>query len=217
MLSDVLERINKRLEAVGLSESGAALKAGLSADAIRNMRRAVAAGKTQTGASIKTLSALAPVLKTSVGWLLEESGAEVTGATVPLMGYMGAGAEIMPDFEQVPPEGLDQFEMPFDIPADLIAFQVRGDSMLPVYHDGHVVFVYREQTRPLEAFFGRDAAVRTSDGRRFIKTVLMSFNAKPIENVRLEWIGEVFATFPPGALRKVERQGGIQGQLRLRA
>lgn len=150
---------------------------------------------------------------------------ETTESIVPIMGYLGAGSEIEPDYEQVPPEGLDEVTIPFPVPADLIGFKVRGTSMLPVYRDGTVVLVYREQKRALHTFFGEDAAVLTSLGRRFIKTVmrgqgntvtLTSWNADPIEDQRLEWIGEIFAVLPPSALRRVDRQGGIQGQLRLK-
>ena len=126
------------------------------------------------------------------------------------MGYIGAGAEIMPEFEQVPSDGLEMIEVPFPMPADMVAFQVRGDSMLPVYREGYIIIVYRYQTKPLEAFYGEDAAVRTSDGKRFIKTIvhgadgvnLVSWNAKPIENVKLEWIGEIFAVLPSHSLMK---------------
>lgn len=144
---------------------------------------------------------------------------------VPIMGYLGAGSEIEPDYEQVPADGLDQVTIPFSVPSDLIGFKVRGTSMLPVYRDGTVILVYREQKRGLQTFFGEDAAVRTEAGRRFIKTImrgrgdtvtLTSWNAEPIENQRLEWIGEIFAVLPPSVLRRVEKQGGIQGNLRLR-
>lgn len=142
--------------------------------------------------------------------------------TVPLMGYIGAGAEIMPEFEQVPPEGLDQIHVPFPLPDEMIALEVRGDSMLPVYKDGHVIVVYRDQKKPITSFYGEDAAVRTTDGRRFLKTImkgspvtLMSFNAAPIENVGLEWIGEIFAVLPRSQLRKTSRSGGLQGSLKL--
>jgi len=144
---------------------------------------------------------------------------------VPLMGYIGAGAEIMPEFEQVPPEGLDQINVPFPLPAEMIALEVRGDSMLPVYKDGHVIVVYKDQKRPLSAFYGEEAAVRTGDGRRFLKTImrgngnavtLMSFNAGPIENVQLEWIGEIFATIPRLQVKRIEKMGGVQGRLNLR-
>ncbi|MCL6653520.1 hypothetical protein A6R70_14605 [Agrobacterium rubi] len=140
--------------------------------------------------------------------------------TVPLVGYVGAGSEILPEFEQIPPEGLEQISVPFPLPDEMIALEVRGDSMLPVYKDGHVLIVYAEQKRPLQAFYGEEAAVRTSDGRRFLKTImkgspitLMSFNAAPIENISLEWIGEIFATIPRLQVKRVEKMGGIQGAL----
>lgn len=146
---------------------------------------------------------------------------EGTGTTVPVMGYIGAGAEIEPDFEQTPPDGLDQVWIPFELDEDLIAFEVRGHSMLPVYREGHIVVCYREQKRPLEYFYGLEAAVRTDDGRRFVKTIiksggnidLHSFNAEPIHDVGLEWIGEIFAALPKTSVRRIERRGGLQGRL----
>lgn len=51
--------------------------------------------------------------------------------SAPVMGFVGAGAEIEPDYEQVPPEGLATVTLPFPLPDDMIAFEVRGDSMLP--------------------------------------------------------------------------------------
>lgn len=151
---------------------------------------------------------------------------EVATVNVPLMGYVGAGAEIEPDYEQVPDDGLEQIAVPFDLPDDMIAFQVRGDSMLPQFRDGLVIIVYREQRRPLHSFYGEEALVRTDAGRRFIKTIergadggvnLMSWNARPIENVRIEWVGEIFTYFPYSIVRRVAKQGGIQGRLRLQA
>jgi phage repressor protein C with HTH and peptisase S24 domain len=107
----------------------------------------------------------------------------------------------------------------------MIAFKVRGDSMWPVFKDGHVIVVFKEQKKPIDSFFGLDAAVRTADGRRFIKTItrgasgvtLTSWNAAPIEDVSLEWVGEIFASLPPAALKKTVRNGGVQGQLQLKA
>lgn len=220
MLKEILERIHKRLEATGLSAAAASARAGLSKDAIRNIERSVEQGK-EGGASTQTILKLAPILQTTASWLIEGLGSEHE-AFVPLVGYIGAGAEIMPEFEQVPPEGLDQIHVPFPLPGEMIAFEVRGDSMLPVYKDGHVVIVYREQKKPVTSFYGEDAAVRTTDGRRFLKTImkgtpitLMSFNAAPIENVGLEWVGEIFAVMPRTQLKRVERAGGVQGDLRL--
>ena len=123
---------------------------------------------------------------------------------VPLMGYIGAGAKIKPDIGQITADGFGVIEVPFQMPADMMAFRVRGDGMLPVYQDGNVVFVYKYQRKPLEEFYGETAVVCTDIGERFIKTItrgadganLVSWNAKVIENVKLKWIGEIFAVFP---------------------
>ncbi|MBN9073984.1 MAG: LexA family transcriptional regulator [Rhizobiales bacterium] len=145
--------------------------------------------------------------------------------TVAVMGYVGAGAEVEPDFEQVPPEGLEEIELPFPVPDDMIAFKVRGNSMWPVYKPDHIIVVFKEQRKPIESFYGLEAAVRTDDGRRFIKTVergnggvfLRSWNEpEPIGPVHLAWIGEIFVTLPPAAAKKAARVGGIQGQFQLR-
>lgn len=155
--------------------------------------------------------------------LVSDGPALVDGETeIPVVGFLGAGAEIEPEFEQVPPEGLYQVSIPFPVPDEMMAFEVRGDSMLPVYKNGHIIVVFKEQQRPLHAFYGEDAAVKTSDGRRFIKTIqrgvdggvnLFSFNAPLIENVRLEWIGEIFAVLPRTQIKTMAKKGGLQGQL----
>lgn len=140
---------------------------------------------------------------------------------VRIMGYVGAGAAIDPDFEQVPADGLATVTLPFTLPDEMIGLEVRGDSMRPRYDDGDVIVVYREQRRPLESFIGEEAAVRTKDGRRYLKTIargktrgavtLLSFNAKPIENVKLDWIGEIYVAVRAGQLRRMRVSGGDRG------
>lgn len=132
---------------------------------------------------------------------------------VPLMGMIGAGGEISPDFEQVPDEGLEEIEVPFTLPGEMIALKVKGISMLPRYDDGDVIITWREQRRPTEYFLGREAAVRTFDGRRYLKRLqrgnhrgfdLISFNDVPIEGVQIEWIGEIHIVLRSDQLRSYE-------------
>jgi hypothetical protein len=78
MLDQILNRIESRLEAVGLEPAVASVRAGLSKDAIRNIQRAVRSGKKGAGTSTETLIQLAPVLETTAAWLIEgvDCGAE---------------------------------------------------------------------------------------------------------------------------------------------
>jgi repressor LexA len=132
---------------------------------------------------------------------------------VPIMGRVGGGAVIEPDYEQVPPEGLAQIELPFPIPEETIAFEVAGDSMLPKYESGDIIVVFKEQRHPVTSFYGEEAAVRLKTGERYLKTIergksasqvnLTSFNAKPINGVKLEWIGEICVTLPKGQIGRL--------------
>jgi repressor LexA len=131
--------------------------------------------------------------------------------SVPIMGRVGAGAIIEPEHEQVPTEGLGEVELPFPIAEETIAFEVVGDSMLPKYQNGDIIVVYREQRHPPSSFYGEEAAVRLKTGERYLKTIergksstlvnLTSFNAKPINGVKLEWIGEICVNRPRGQRR----------------
>ncbi|WP_235901763.1 LexA family protein [Ochrobactrum quorumnocens] len=151
MLADVLNRIQKRLDAVGLKESRAATIAGLSDSAIRNMRRAVEAGKDR-GASIKTLEKLAPVLGTNVTWLMEgigneEGSAEPASITdVPLISWISAGELTHQD----PVGYLDDHPT---IPAvnlpigEWIALRVDGPSMNKISPPDSIIFINTQDKR----------------------------------------------------------------------
>ncbi|WP_245276394.1 S24 family peptidase [Methylocapsa aurea] len=208
-LEDVLTRIESRLSALGLSAHAASL-AAKKPDAIRNLKRAVKNGDRR-GVTTETLIALAPVLKTTAAWLLEGVGEASPGNRVRVVGRIGAGAEILPEFEQIPPEGLYEIEVPFPIAPDAIAFQVEGDSMWPRYDSGDVIICWRQGANADEVV-GWEAAVRTADGKRYLKRIqrgsvagtfdLESHNAAPIRSVQIEWAAEIQGVVRSGQWRR---------------
>src|SRR5712675_949729 len=146
---------------------------------------------------------------------------------VPIMGRVGAGAVIEPESEQIPPEGLGEVELPFPISEETIAFEVAGDSMLPKYENGDIIVVYRDQRHPLVSFYGEEAAVRLKSGERYLKTIergksaslvnLTSFNAKPINGVKLEWIGEICVTLPRAQIERLRGKASARARKTARA
>jgi repressor LexA len=138
------------------------------------------------------------------------SEVEPTGA-VPVMGRIGAGSVIEPDFDQADASGLYDVTLPFPVPDEMIGLEVDGESMMPKYDPGDVVVVWREQRRDINFYIGQLAAVRTEDGRRFLKIILNgsreglyrleSFNAKPIVDVSISWVGEIHVIVPASQVR----------------
>jgi repressor LexA len=188
--------IERALERTGKSKGGLARAMGV---------RAGAVSEILGGQRLIKASEIAPIM-------------EYLGLnSVPIMGRVGAGATIEPEVEQVPPEGLGDVELPFPISGETVAFEVTGDSMLPRYENGDVIVVYREQRHPLASFFGEEAVVRLKTGQRYLKTIergksasqvnLTSFNAKPINGVKLEWIGEICVTLPRAQIERMRAKG----------
>ncbi|AGF74851.1 phage repressor protein [Bartonella australis AUST/NH1] len=162
MLDKILERIDKRLKAVGLTESRAAIEAGLSNSTIRSIRIKVKRGDINKGVETKTLAALAPVLKTNVAWLADGTGneegeafalgqdgtplvsqmkiVELEQREIPLVSWVSAGE--MSDQESV----TDLSEFPtvtaYNLPeGQWIALRVDGLSMNKISPPDSIIFV----------------------------------------------------------------------------
>lgn len=140
----------------------------------------------------------------------------VASNQAPLMGRVGAGAQIDDEYEQPPPDGYDMVELPFSYPDPILAFEIEGDSMLPAYEPGEIIVCLRDQVRATDHFVGERVIVRISTGQRYLKRLtrgslkgmynLESWNARTIENVRVEWVGEILASVNRSAIRRIERR-----------
>ena len=146
-----LSRVESRLAALNLSAHAASL-AAKKPDAIRNLRRAVQ-NDDRRGITTETLAALAPVLQTTAAWLLEGVGGDGgTRTALRVVGRIGAGAEILPEFEQAPPDGFEEIEFPLSLPPGSIAFRVEGDSMWPALQRRRRGDLRRRRARPQHGY-----------------------------------------------------------------
>lgn len=215
MLADVLRRIDIRLREVNLSSTAASRQAGLTEDAIRNMRRALASGGRQ-GVSTRTISALAPVLKTTTGWLLEGVGDEAVGL-VPIVGRVGADPEgriayadgqSTGDFVPLPPGGSDAS----------IAVEVSGHSMRGWIEDGSLIYYEETRDPPSDDMLGDIVVVGLDTGEVLVKRLLRgseegrfdleSVSAPTRKDVRVAWAADITAIVPPKQARRIIRRGG---------
>lgn len=154
-LKAILARIDKRLAITGHSDASASREATGSPDTIRNWRRTVKEG-SKGGATLRKIEALAPVLRTTPAWLIDEIGPEEesnvrdqsTFVAAPLVSWVSAGALTqtdapVPDVEELPPV----YAPDLDPMGDWIALRVDGDSMNRISPHDSIIFVNRKDRR----------------------------------------------------------------------
>lgn len=197
-LQRVIKRIDARLKAVGMSANAASVAAGKK-DAIRNLKRAAKDGNRQ-GATTTTMAALAPVLKTTVQWLLEGQGVEDIAAdtrTIPVWGKAGAGGEIN-SFHGDNAE-IGRISAPADANEQTGAVEISGDSLGPVFNGWFAIYD-EVRTPPTTDMMGELCVVELTDGRVFIKTLkqgrgkrleLHSNYGAPLYDVKVKWAAKV--------------------------
>lgn len=121
---------------------------------------------------------------------------------VELVGKVGAGGSIL----------FEAFAEPETVPrppaaaGPLIALLVEGESMLPRYDPGDIVYIKREHEGVLPAYIGRYCAVHLADGGTFLKILeegsepgrytLRSHNAADMKNVEVLWASPVLFVMP---------------------
>lgn len=130
---------------------------------------------------------------------------------VPIAGRIGAGGTVawMDIGETIEPD--QTAPRPPGITGKVIALMVDGDSMLPKYRDGDIIYIQRTHEGALDEYIGEDCAVRLVTGETYIKQLmrgsepgkftLRSLNAPDMENVEIEWATLVLFIMPARALR----------------
>lgn len=202
-------RIREHRTASDLTIEDLAEKTGLSVSYVSRLE------KGERNLSMRNLNLFAHALNLTASELLTDSPQKPLNV-VAVMGRIGAGAEILPDDEQVPPEGLYEIETPFPLPEDAIAFEVVGESMWPRYDPGDIIICWRQGSHA-ESVLGWEAAVKTAEGTRYLKRVLRgakpglfdleSHNAPPIRGVGLEWVAAIQSVIRSGQWQKLSEAG----------
>lgn len=205
----VKNRIKELRQREGLSLEELAERVGLSTSYVQRLEN------EDRNLGVKHFDKFAKALKASRRELIVEDGSPASEPIpVRVVGRIGAGAEIFPEVEQLPPEGLFEITVPFPVPDGAVAFEVDGNSMWPRYDPGDVILCWREGTNATE-IIGWEAAVLTGEQKRYLKRIvqgtrkkhydLESFNAPPIRNVKLEWVSKVQMVVRAGEWQRMGR------------
>ena len=141
------------------------------------------------------LAKLAEALEVDALWL--EKGVDHLSQTkhVRLIGYIGAGQAVYP----IDDGADDEVEAPADAHPSTVAARVRGESMLPMFQEGWIIYWSRHL--PAGEMVNQLCVVQLSDGRIMVKTLrsgsqpglwlLTSFNAADIVDVPVEWAAPI--------------------------
>lgn len=213
-MGSILKRLSARREELGLSEQALSLKAGMSKDGLRNWRRRFEKGDETAGANVGSISKVASVLGVTELWLLHGLDTD-TRPTISIAGKVGAGAQV-PVFDAYEKGDGPQVEAPTGLPASgIVAVEIEGDSMEPVYSAGDLLFYTRATHEGVPAeVVGHRCVCEDADGMGWVKQVkrgdepglfhLISLNpgADTKWNVRLKWAAKVRLHWPEEFAKK---------------
>lgn len=153
------------------------------------------------GLSLEWIRRIAAELDASPAALINDVTAE-QGATVPVVGYVGAGEQVF-NFDD---NQIDRVPAP-DRPGaeESSAVIVRGESMWPKYEDGQLLF-FMPSDHVSKDCVGRICVVQVKDGPTLVKRVregkngryrLVSLRAPEMEDIDLAWAARVRWTEEP--------------------
>lgn len=189
-----IERLKAARKAKGISQKNLAQLSGVSQQAI---------GEIERGAvlSSKAIHRIAAALGVTANYLDATIPVSNTGRTlVPVVGFVGAGSEIFTFDDHLKGAGLEEVEAPPGAGSGgVVALRVRGDSMVPAYKDGDLIFYDRREDGDISHLLGKDCVIHLRDGRTFLKELrraggtywLHSHNADPILDPSIVWAARV--------------------------
>lgn len=206
-----VEALQRALEKSGRTVRSVAADSGVPYERLKQVAR----GRTSS-TNADDAYRIAKVFGVSYEEFME--GAIAARPTVSIAGKVGAGASV-PVFDAYEKGGGPQIEVPPQIPPNgVVAVEIEGDSMEPVYSAGDILFYTRatHEGVPVEAI-GRRCVCEDEDGHGWVKVVrqgrgddagptfdLHSFNdnSPPMYGVRLKWAAPIRLHWPADLARK---------------
>lgn len=146
--------------------------------------------------------------RVNFNWLMTGDGKPSDRERVPIVSYVGAGAEVYPVDDNAQISGLDAVDAPTGgTDGDCVAARVRGESMYPMLRDGWLIFWRRDVHGVASDCINQLCIVKLAgDGPTLVKWLrqgpkpglfnLESHNAPLRESVRLEWAAKVIDIRP---------------------
>ena len=174
-------------------------KAGLSQEALGRLLNSGRSTVTklergEIPLSDRWLDRLCPILKCAP--------VDILGNEVPIVGRIGAGGSVI--FEDI--GNGDTISRPPDTEGELVGLEVAGESMLPKFDPGDVVYISRSYDGVDASDVGSICACRLRSGETYLKQLvrgsqmgtwtLRSYNAGDMEDVELEWATPIRAITP---------------------
>lgn len=139
--------------------------------------------------------------RVSLDWLLTGRGHPKMNGQIPVVGHIGAGEEVYPIDDSALGAGIDYTDAPPGTAPDAVAVRVRGESMFPAYWDGDLLIYRRDYSFVRDVCLYNECIVKIVDGPTLVKRVmpgsaeglytLLSYNAPPVIDARLEWAAPV--------------------------
>lgn len=142
----------------------------------------------------------AQFFRVSLDWLLMAKGPSGIHQRVPVVMYIGAGAELFPMDDHAKGGGLEMVAPPPGVNGPCVAAKIRGDSMHPL-RDGWLVFWVKDQEGVPQGCIGQVCVCQVKNGPTLLKELtrgskpglytLTSWNAPPRFDVELEWASKI--------------------------
>lgn len=190
--------------------------AGMGESAVRDLFRYSSSPKVSTAHAISTAMGRSVDEIISLG-LLNSPANNLHSLSIMVSGHVGAGAEIDSFAAYEPGDGHYRILCPPQLsPRGIAAVEVIGDSMLPIYPQGSVLFYSRTVLGVPAESVGRICVCEDNAGRGWVKQIrtgrdegtftLVSLNPDHDHRhgVRLKWAAPVRFSLPPEFVRRLD-------------